>query len=75
MRWVASQYLWQLTEHVAAMPIDIHLDAIDTRLAHWLVLSVERTPSTRLHVVNFLNMTGLRGAGRSQQNPPVTLEA
>lgn len=62
MLWVVSQYLWQLTEHVAAMSASIQFDAIDTRLAHWLVLSSERAQSTRLSLTHehLAQMLGVR---------------
>lgn len=62
MLWVVSQYLWQLAEHIAAMSASIHFDAIDTRLAHWLVLSSECAQSTRLHLTHehLAQMLGVR---------------
>lgn len=62
MLWVVSQYLWQLAEHVAAMSASIHFDAIDTRLAHWLVLSCECAQSNRLHLTHehLAQMLGVR---------------
>ena len=62
MLWTVSQYLWQLAEHVAAMSASIQFDAIDTRLAHWLVLSSERAQSTRLPLTHehLAEMLGVR---------------
>jgi CRP-like cAMP-binding protein len=62
MLWVVSQYLWQLAEHVAAISASIQFDAMDTRLAHWLVLSGERAQSTRLHLTHehLAQMLGVR---------------
>jgi CRP-like cAMP-binding protein len=62
MLWTVSQYLWQLAEHVAAMSGSIQFDAIDTRLAHWLVLSSERAQSTRLPLTHehLAQMLGVR---------------
>lgn len=48
MLWVISQYLWQLAEHVAMMAATIQFEGITTRLAYWLLLSAERTHSSRL---------------------------
>ena len=62
MLWVISQYLWQLAEHVAAMSASIQFDAIDARLAHWLVLSGERAQSARLTLTHehLAQMLGVR---------------
>jgi CRP-like cAMP-binding protein len=62
MLWTVSQYLWQLAEHVATMSGSIQFDAIDTRLAHWLVLSSERAQSTRLPLTHehLAQMLGVR---------------
>ena len=62
MLWTVSQYLWQLAEHVAAMSASIQFDAIDTRLAHWLVLSSERAQSSRLPLTHehLAQMLGVR---------------
>ena len=62
MLWTVSQYLWQLAEDVATMSGSIQFDAIDTRLAHWLVLSSERAQSTRLSLTHehLAQMLGVR---------------
>jgi CRP-like cAMP-binding protein len=62
MLWVISQYLWQLTEHVATMAASAQFNDINTRLAHWLVLSATRAQSHRLQLTqeHLAEMLGVR---------------
>ena len=62
MLWVISQHLWQLAAHVAQMAATAQFCDINTRLAHWLVLSSEKAQTMHLKLTHdhLAHMLGVR---------------
>ncbi|WP_155820502.1 Crp/Fnr family transcriptional regulator [Limnohabitans sp. Rim47] len=62
MLWGISQYLWQLTEHIAAISASVQFEDVTTRLARWLALSAERAQIQQLRLTHehLAKMLGVR---------------